>query len=63
MIIPNQRFTIEHQWTGIMAFGKTKLPIVQQITDRQIIGARLNGMGIALGSKIADELSILLLQS
>jgi glycine/D-amino acid oxidase-like deaminating enzyme len=63
MIIPNQPFTIEHQWTGIMAFGKTKLPIVQQITDRQIIGARLNGMGIALGSKIADELSILLLQS
>lgn len=57
MILPNQRFTIDYKWQGIMAFGKNKLPIIQKISDRQIVGARLNGMGIALGSKVADELS------
>jgi glycine/D-amino acid oxidase-like deaminating enzyme len=62
MIIPNQPFTIYYKWTGIMAFGKNKLPIIQKISDRQVIGARLNGMGIALGSKIADDLSKLLLE-
>jgi glycine/D-amino acid oxidase-like deaminating enzyme len=62
MIIPNQPFTIDYKWAGIMAFGKNKLPIIQKISDRQVIGARLNGMGIALGSKIADDLSKLLLE-
>jgi glycine/D-amino acid oxidase-like deaminating enzyme len=62
MIAPSQQFTIEHQWQGIMAFGKNKLPIVQKLSDRQLVGARLNGMGIALGSKIADDLSKMILE-
>ncbi len=62
MIIPNQHFTIDYRWTGIMAFGEQKLPILKKITDRQIVGARLNGMGISLGSKIADDLSKLMLE-
>lgn len=61
MIIPDKQFTIDSKWTGIMAFGKNKLPIIKKVTDRQVIGARLNGMGIALGSKIADELCGMLL--
>lgn len=62
MIAPNQQFTIEHQWQGIMAFGKNKLPIVQKLSDRQLVGARLNGMGIALASKIAEDLSKMIIE-
>lgn len=62
MIAPNQQYTIEHQWQGIMAFGKNKQPIVQKLSDRQLVGARLNGMGIALGSKIADDLSKMMIE-
>lgn len=62
MIAPHQQFTIEHQWQGIMAFGKNKLPIVQKLSDRQLVGTRLNGMGIALGSKIADDLSKMMIE-
>jgi glycine/D-amino acid oxidase-like deaminating enzyme len=61
MIIPEKEFTIDYRWAGIMAFGKNKLPIIKKVTDRQVVGARLNGMGIALGSKIADELSNMLI--
>lgn len=61
MIVPDKHFTIEQKWTGIMAFGKNKLPIIKKVSERQVVGARLNGMGIALGSKIAEELSVLLL--
>ncbi len=57
MILPGKKYTIEQRWTGIMAFGKSKLPIVKKMSDRIVVGARLNGMGIALGSKIADQLS------
>ncbi|MES2561049.1 MAG: FAD-binding oxidoreductase [Bacteroidota bacterium] len=62
MIVPNQQYTIEHSWQGIMAFGKNKLPIVQKLSDRQLVGARLNGMGIALGSKIAEDLCKMMLE-
>lgn len=62
MIAPHQQYTIEYQWQGIMAFGKNKLPIVQKISERQLIGARLNGMGIAMGSKVADDLSKLMIE-
>jgi glycine/D-amino acid oxidase-like deaminating enzyme len=62
MIVPNQTVKVDQNWTGIMAFGRQKLPIVQKMTDRQYIAARLNGMGISLGSKIADELASLLIQ-
>jgi glycine/D-amino acid oxidase-like deaminating enzyme len=61
MIIPGKKFTIENRWSGIMAFGKDKMPIVQKLSDRIAVGARLNGMGIAIGSKIADDLSSMLL--
>jgi hypothetical protein len=39
-----------------MAFGSNKLPLVQKISERQFLGVRLNGMGVALGSKIAKDL-------
>ena len=61
MIIPGKKYSIEHRWSGIMAFGKNKLPIIERVGDRIVVGARLNGMGIALGSKIADDLSNMLI--
>lgn len=56
IILPNQPFTIEHSWSGIMAFGNNKLPIIKALSNRQYMGVRLNGMGVALGSKIAKDL-------
>lgn len=61
MILPGKKYTIDHRWAGIMAFGKEKLPIVEKVSNRIAVGARLNGMGIALGSKVADDLSNLLI--
>jgi hypothetical protein len=36
-----------------MAFGSDKTPLVQNISERQTIALRLNGMGVALGCMIA----------
>ncbi len=62
LILPQQSYTIEYKWTGIMAFGKQKLPLLERVSKRQVVGARLNGMGIALGSQIGENLCKLLLQ-
>ena len=45
-----------------MAFGDTKQPIIQQVSDRMAMGVRLGGMGVAIGSCVGEELAQLLVQ-
>lgn len=63
MILPNLNYKIEHKWSGIMAFNEEKTPLVKRVNANMVVGARLNGMGVALASKIADELSDMLLNN
>lgn len=61
LILPGRSFTIEDRWAGIMAFGATKQPIVQQHTANTFIAVRMGGMGIAIGSEIGKRLAALML--
>jgi glycine/D-amino acid oxidase-like deaminating enzyme len=63
VILPNTPYTIEHEWSGIMAFGSDKTVCLEKISERQFMGVRLNGMGVALGSKLAADLVNLSLTS
>jgi glycine/D-amino acid oxidase-like deaminating enzyme len=60
MILPNTPYTIAQQWSGIMAFNEQKTPLVKRVNQHVVVGARLNGMGVALASKIADTLANLM---
>lgn len=55
-------FEIDYHWSGIMAFGGNKQPLVKKVSERIYVGARLNGMGVAIGSKVAKKLLTLLQQ-
>lgn len=57
IILPNQDIEIDLQWSGIMAFGADKHPIVAQHSDRIYIGVRMGGMGVAIGSEVGYQLS------
>lgn len=57
VVLPNKSYEFEHQWAGIMGVGKTKSPIIKSISPNIIIGVRLGGMGVALGSLVGQELS------
>jgi len=57
IILPNQPFEIDTAWAGIMAFSADKQPIVQQIQPDIWLVARLNGMGVALASQLAEEVA------
>lgn len=57
VILPNQRFEIEHRWSGIMGMGQTKNPIVKQLSNHVYCGVRLGGMGVAIGSLVGKELA------
>jgi gamma-glutamylputrescine oxidase len=60
IIIPNYLFEVDLQWTGIMAFGASKRPIVEQHSKRIFIGVRMGGMGIAIGSEVGNQLADLI---
>ena len=61
IVIPNQAYEIEMEWSGIMAFGESKKPIIEKVSDSMVIGARLGGMGVAIGSLVGEEVAELLL--
>jgi glycine/D-amino acid oxidase-like deaminating enzyme len=60
MILPNQEFEIDMRWSGIMAFGQTKAPIIKAFSERVFGAFRMGGMGVALGSAAAKELAFLI---
>lgn len=57
LILPEYRVEIDQRWTGIMAFGSQKKPIVQALSPRIFAGVRLGGMGVAIGSKLGEILA------
>lgn len=60
-ILPENDFTIEHTWAGIMGVGKTKAPIIKQLNENSFCAIRLGGMGVAIGSITGKELADLML--
>jgi glycine/D-amino acid oxidase-like deaminating enzyme len=61
MILPDQQVEWDMEWSGIMAFGATKAPIVKMINDDIAMGVRLGGMGVAIGTQVGAEISELLI--
>jgi len=61
IILPDQTYRVESTWSGIMAFGENKSPIVKKVSENITIGVRLGGMGVAIGSLVGDEVAELLL--
>lgn len=54
-ILPKQSFEIEMHWSGIMAMGHHKLPIVERVNDHLTCCVRMSGMGVALGPVLSDQ--------
>ncbi|MCW3161210.1 NAD(P)/FAD-dependent oxidoreductase [Chryseobacterium oryctis] len=57
IILPNQNIEISLRWSGIMAMGIEKNPIVKQVSERQFCAVRLSGMGVALAPKIGEVIT------
>ena len=57
IILPGTRFSVAQRWSGIMAFGSTKRPIVKAFSDKLFGAFRMGGMGVALGSEVASEVA------
>lgn len=63
VILPQIDFEIEHQWSGIMAFGPALTPIIDEVKPSVFCAVRCNGMGIAVGSHTGQEAGEMVLRS
>jgi len=63
VILPNHKnsYTIEHRWSGIMAMGSEKSPIIKEVQPNIFCAVRMSGMGVALAPVIGQKMSELLL--
>ena len=57
-ILPNQIFTIDYRWSGIMGFTEDKQPLIKQITNRVTAMIICNGMGVALSPVMAEKIEL-----
>jgi glycine/D-amino acid oxidase-like deaminating enzyme len=57
MILPYTEFEIEHWWSGIMGFGEEKAPIIKEVLPNIYCAVRMSGMGVAIGSKVAQKVA------
>lgn len=46
---------IEFEWTGTMGFGTTKTPVCKKVNDYLYVAAGLSGMGVAIGTDLAER--------
>ena len=53
-------FEVDQQWAGIMAFGESKMPLIESVGDNITVAARMSGMGIALAGFVGEEVSEML---
>lgn len=62
MILPGQQVEIDYWWSGIMGFGEAISPIIKEIKPNVFCAVRCNGMGVAMGSLVGEEVAELALQ-
>jgi len=55
VLLPGKAPRIARRWSGIMGFGPEKKPIVKRLGPRTVLAFGCNGMGVALGSLVAEE--------
>ncbi len=56
-LLPDTAFTITDRWSGIMAMGNEKLPIVKAINEQVFCCVRMSGMGVALSPVVAEQIA------
>lgn len=56
LIVPSAGVVkIERRWSGVMAFGESKFPVLEEASDSCIVATRMGGMGVALASWVGDQ--------
>jgi glycine/D-amino acid oxidase-like deaminating enzyme len=56
-LLPETTYTVTDTWSGIMAMGSEKKPLIQQIESDVFCCVRMSGMGVALAPEAARKIA------
>ena len=59
-LLPTTEFSVTDRWSGIMAMGKEKSPIVKALSEHVFCCVRMSGMGVALAPIVAKQVAQLM---
>lgn len=64
VVLPNFKgqYTIESRWSGIMAMGSEKMPIVKEVQPNIFCCIRMSGMGVALAPIVSQQVAEVMLE-
>lgn len=54
-LLPKTNFTVTDRWSGIMAMGSEKKPIIKECSNQVFCCVRMSGMGVALAPVAAQQ--------
>ena len=57
-IYPGASAQIDYWWSGILGIGPSKYPLIQWMDEDVLVGVRLGGMGVAIGSHLGEVLAL-----
>ena len=57
VILPDVSYQISLRWSGTMAVGREKKPIVEKINERIFCAVRMSGMGVALAPQLGKKVA------
>ena len=60
VVLPGQKYEVTDRWSGIMAMGSEKMPILKKFSDKIIVAVRMSGMGVALAPVIGDTVATMI---
>lgn len=60
VIVPNQSFEIEHEWSGIMGMHQNRTPVVEKVRNGLFACYRMGGMGVALSAVVSAQIADLI---
>lgn len=61
-INPGLSDQVDRWWSGILGVGNMRFPICRWIEDDIIVGVRLGGMGVAIGSYLGETLAEMIME-
>lgn len=56
-ILPGIKYEITDRWSGIMAMGSKKKPVVKELSPNVFCAVRMSGMGVALTPVVGEQVS------
>jgi len=59
-LLPGQKPKIEYRWSGVMGIGRELKPIVKEVSPGLYCAVRCNGMGLAMGSLLGEQVADLI---